>query len=192
MRRPSASVAGSDVQGRGPGRFRRAVGRHGRTATAPADALTGCEPLESLAGEYELMARRAKRDHSHVALLTCDIDAFTRINDEFGRSRGDSVLAAFAARVQQTVRASDHVYRSGGEEFVVAAYGADADGARIAAERVRDAVAAQPCSGVEVSVSIGVAIGLDPGEGHSELFAQSTAAMREAKKHGRGQIVVAG
>lgn len=189
MRRPSGPAATSNEQGHEHGRLRRAI--HRRAAATPADALTGCEPLESLAGEYAQMARRAKRDRSHVALLTCDLDAFARVNDEFGRNRGDSVLAAFAARVQQTVRASDHVYRSGGEEFVVAAFGADADGARIAAERVRDAIGASPLSGVHVTVSIGVAIGTDPGDGPSQLFAQSAAAMREAKRLGRGQVFVA-
>jgi diguanylate cyclase (GGDEF)-like protein len=191
MRRAATATEEATEQGQGSGRFARAMRRSGRGADAPTDELTGCRERASLEAEYPSMVRRASRDRSHVALLDVDIDAFKRVNDEFGRARGDSVLVAFADRVRQTVRASDQVYRWGGEKFVVAAYGADADGARIAAERVRDAIEASPIGGVRLTASIGVALGRDLGDGSTDLFRSADAALREAKSLGRGQIVVA-
>jgi diguanylate cyclase (GGDEF)-like protein len=49
----------------------------------------------------------------------CDLDHFKKINDRYGHSRGDEVLAAVSAVFAETLRAGDFAARYGGEEFLI-------------------------------------------------------------------------
>lgn len=65
--------------------------------------------------EWEL----AHRQSTPLSLMLLDIDYFKSINDNYGHGFGDTVLKAVAQKIKATVRASDMVFRYGGEEFVV-------------------------------------------------------------------------
>ena len=54
-----------------------------------------------------------------MSLALLDIDHFKSVNDRFGHDVGDLVLTTFAEVLVATVRESDVVIRTGGEEFVV-------------------------------------------------------------------------
>jgi diguanylate cyclase (GGDEF)-like protein len=54
-----------------------------------------------------------------ISLMYLDIDDFKRYNDEFGHHAGDEVLRETAELLRTCVRAGDHVFRIGGDEFVV-------------------------------------------------------------------------
>ncbi|MDN3683596.1 GGDEF domain-containing protein [Vibrio sinaloensis] len=51
-------------------------------------------------------------------LLTLDIDDFKSINDSYGHAAGDDVLKQVVERLA-TVAGQQHIYRMGGEEFVI-------------------------------------------------------------------------
>ncbi|MDQ8046180.1 MAG: GGDEF domain-containing protein [Solirubrobacteraceae bacterium] len=174
-------------------RFARGIRRPGGgdRAARSCDGLTGLLDRGSLAVEFPILVRRACHEHTHVAVLVCDIDRFRQVNCEYGRSRGDSVLVAFSARVCETLRDTENAFRWGGEQFVVAAYGHDADEARALAERLCATVAARPIAGVSLTVSVGVALGHDLRDEADALVEAATAALRQAKRGGRGRVVVA-
>ncbi|MFI5302664.1 MAG: GGDEF domain-containing protein, partial [Polyangiales bacterium] len=94
-------------------------------------------------------------------------------------------------------RKSDFVARWGGEEFVLALPQTSDAGARIAAERVRRAVAAAaypaPDGGesVRVTVSVGVA-SADAPWSIERLVGAADAAMYAAKTRGRNRVEAAG
>ncbi|WP_440877123.1 EAL domain-containing protein [Thalassotalea sp. PLHSN55] len=61
---------------------------------------------------------------SDFALIFCDIDRFKSVNDSLGHNVGDEVLKAVATRIQQALRGSDTIARSGGDEFIIVIEGA--------------------------------------------------------------------
>jgi diguanylate cyclase (GGDEF)-like protein len=70
-------------------------------------------PAGALAG-----SRRSKTPVS-AWLAVIDIDHFKRVNDGFGHLIGDEVLLLLSRLMRSTFRFHDHLYRFGGEEFVV-------------------------------------------------------------------------
>jgi diguanylate cyclase (GGDEF)-like protein len=95
------------------------------------------------------------------------------------------------------LRDGDAVYRYGGEEFVVLFAGQGLDGATVAMDRLRQAVADLALEhhdnpGGIVTVSAGVSI-LRPADGASlkEWLAAADAALYRAKEAGRNRVVAA-
>ncbi|ATC95704.1 GGDEF domain-containing protein [Pseudoalteromonas tunicata] len=62
---------------------------------------------------------RKHHDDSTSWLAMVDIDHFKKINDTYGHICGDEVLLLLAQRMSAFFRASDLVFRFGGEEFVI-------------------------------------------------------------------------
>ncbi len=122
------------------------------------------------------------------ALLCLDLDGFKAINDSFGHSTGDALLAAVAARLRASLREGDVVARLGGDEFAVLQAGGDAEAAAILAQRLVDRVS-EPFqlggSVVSVGLSIGIAIechGLAP----DDFLHAADLALYHSKASGRG------
>ena len=105
------------------------------------------------------------------------------------------MLREFAVRLASNVRAVDLPCRYGGEEFVVVMpETALADAQRIA-ERIRLHVSGSPfrvANGREilaVTISIGVAVTLGPGDTPDALLKRSDEALYEAKASGRNRVI---
>jgi diguanylate cyclase (GGDEF)-like protein len=190
------------IEARGPqevGQMLQAVERM-RVALverADRDALTGLIVRRRFDELAQAECERSRRQHTPFAVLLLDIDHFKRVNDLHGHAQGDRVLQASAAALQGAVRSIDHVARYGGEEFAVLLPGANLAAASRVAERVREAIAAATTGLVEglapVTASLGVAWRL-PGDDSSlvRLMASADAALYEAKRGGRNQVVLAG
>ena len=127
-----------------------------------------------------------------------DIDHFKEINDDYGHHVGDVSLQKVAHVLRSTVRASDHVYRYGGEEFVIVFLDCDAESGRAQAERVRLAIESTPLTGDDmqpigpVTISIGLAALPDHGTDIDSLIGLADDAMYCAKDDGRNRVVVYG
>lgn len=142
----------------------------------------------------EVVARElafSERERSPVSLLLFDLDHFKQVNDRFGHAVGDLVLKTAAERLQAAARATDQVFRWGGEEFAVLAPATSAQAATAIAERLRAGVAAQafPEAGA-VTISAGVAEHLG-GEAADHWFERVDAALYRAKEEGRDRVVTA-
>ncbi|MCW2677134.1 MAG: Diguanylate cyclase [Modestobacter sp.] len=169
---------------------------------AHTQALSSTDPLTGLANRRWLieqaprMWRQARREGQRVAALVLDLDHFKRLNDAFGHAAGDEVLRTVAVALSATVRPTDVLARTGGEELVVLGLVSDPAEARRLAERLRLAVSTS-CVEHQVTVSIGVAL-VRPGDGDVatdglwRLVDRADVAMYDAKQSGRDRVSIAG
>jgi diguanylate cyclase (GGDEF)-like protein len=144
--------------------------------------------------------RRAQRDGSPLSLVFCDIDDFKEYNDAHGHPSGDDCLARVAEAMADCLnRPADLVARYGGDEFVALLVDTDAAGARLVAERMRQAVELlgierrDAGSGRHVTVSLGIATGT-PGRTQrpEDVLRLADRALFAAKDGGRNRIVALG
>jgi diguanylate cyclase (GGDEF)-like protein len=158
------------------------------------DPLCGLPNRLLLLDRLRAALRRGERDGKQPAVLFIDIDRFKAVNDSLGHEVGDEVLRAVAGRLTTAVRPADTVSRLGGDEFVVLAEEvASLVEARVVATRLREAMA-EPLpldtGPVRVTLSIGVTVGIGPGETPEALVQRADAAMYLAKQAGRDRIEV--
>jgi len=128
-------------------------------------------------------------------VLFIDLDGFKAVNDRLGHDVGDMLLESAARRLENCLRPGDSVARLGGDEFTVLLDGVqDVEGALIVAERVLE-VLDQPFvltgKTARVSGSVGVAFSASAGADPDQLVRSADQAMYEAKRSGRGRVVVA-
>jgi diguanylate cyclase (GGDEF)-like protein len=122
------------------------------------------------------------------ALLLIDVDHFKRINDEHGHDAGDAVLKGIVSVVRSHSRASDLLFRMGGEEFVLLLPGTRDEDAMKIADEIREAIAAAPLlDGAKVTASIGVGVAA-PRDSVESWIKGTDAAMYVAKESGRNRV----
>ncbi|HUA75762.1 MAG TPA: diguanylate cyclase [Solirubrobacteraceae bacterium] len=148
------------------------------------DALTGCHNRGSI---LDMLERELEReDGASTGVIFVDLDRFKPINDKFGHSAGDELLAEVAERLRALTRRGDGVGRLGGDEFIVLLR--DIRSAEVAvrvAERVCESLSGevQLASGpVELSASVGVACSEAGTATADELVKRADAAMYRSKQ----------
>ncbi len=154
------------------------------------DRLTGAWNRMQLERIIPAEISRAERLGQPVTLVLLDIDHFKRVNDVHGHLAGDAVLKEFVARIRARMRATDSLFRWGGEEFVVLAIAVGYRGGAIMAENLRQAVEAAPFAAVgPVTASLGVAE-YTGGESAESWFDRADQALYAAKTGGRNRVHV--
>ena len=163
-------------------------------AKALVDSLTNVLNRNAYNMKIIQMMREFSQTKNYFCLLVLDIDHFKKFNDTYGHKAGDRVLKSVAASVQDSLRASDLVFRYGGEEFVVILNGTQGDNAFKLAEKIRKGVEKEYFIDKEkklkVTISLGVAC-VTEGETELELFERADKAMYVAKRKGRNRVELA-
>jgi diguanylate cyclase (GGDEF)-like protein/PAS domain S-box-containing protein len=160
------------------------------------DPLTGLYNRRFLEETLDREVRRAARSAQSLGLLMIDLDHFKKFNDTYGHDAGDAVLRETAQFLAKGIRAEDFVCRFGGEEFVVILPTADPESSQARAERLRSKmrelnVMHQGKNLGMITISMGVAAFPQHGTSPKELMAAADAALYQAKRRGRDQVVVA-
>lgn len=184
-----------------------ALASHGGTAIEAArlhettkelsqiDALTRLHNRRRLDIDLATELGRADRYDRPLAFVMIDVDHFKQFNDTFGHQRGDEVLQELARLLTTTVRASDTVYRYGGEELSILLRETDEEAARELTERLRATIErhfAQRPGLPGVTASFGLAARGHGPTAPEALIRAADAALYDAKRAGRNQVVVAG
>ena len=155
-------------------------------ARARTDSLTGALNRhaleEALASEQARVCRGAKP----AGVLFLDADRFRDVNNSYGWATGDALLVAVHDRLRSKLRASDTLYRWGGEEFVVIAPEiGDEASLSAGAERLRRLFADEPLEAgahrLPVTVSIGAAL-LESGRDVTETLEHAGSLAKRAKQ----------
>ena len=151
---------------------------------AATDPLTGLLNRRGFDERFAEELARAARHGESLALLMIDCDGLKGINDRDGHEIGDQALQYLAACVRNSKRLSDLAARFGGDEFAVVLTDVDAEGALIAAERIRESVAAGfPYSEHRLSASFGISV-YPTQRRPAELLSSADAALYRAKRDG--------
>lgn len=157
---------------------------------AERDFLTGVGNRRALERHLETyVSSDGERAESSVLLL--DIDHFKCVNDQFGHAVGDAVLVRICELIRSRTRASDKIFRYGGEEFVVIAHAANVEAARGVADDLRMRVGStEIIENYPITVSVGVA-SMEQGKPPSEWLARADQMLYLAKQSGRDAVRVA-
>jgi diguanylate cyclase (GGDEF)-like protein len=161
------------------------------------DKLTGLYNRHYLMTSLEDEIDRCQRRENRFALMMIDMDNFKSINDTYGHSFGDVMLAYLGGLMRKQIRKHDRPFRYGGEEFVVILPDTDLTIAWMVAERIRTTFEKEqfrvetkdePIKAVSRTLSIGLAKyeqGLTPGA----LLTQADDAMYKAKLQGKNRVI---
>jgi diguanylate cyclase (GGDEF)-like protein/PAS domain S-box-containing protein len=162
------------------------------TYLAYHDVLTGLANRTLLEEHLKLALARSRRTGAGVALLQLDVDNFKLVNDSLGHRSGDELICRLAARLQESVRATDLLARTGGDGFLLLLADLHDEPAGVA-ERVAGQIVAclaEPFmiadSEFQVSASIGIALAPRDARDAEALLAHADSAMYQAKEVARG------
>ncbi len=160
-------------------------------AQAETDDLTGRANLTTL--RRQTMEALRTTPVGQVALLVLDLDAFSTLNDELGRLRGDELLVLVGASLAKSVRPWDVVARIGDDEFAVLVVGSHVERSVLRIQdRVRRAISGMVLAdGVEVQVrtSAGYAINDTGSETAEDLLRNADLALSRARGSRRVEIL---
>jgi two-component system cell cycle response regulator len=160
------------------------------------EALADTDPLTGLYNRRYMNRQLAQLVLAPVALALVDIDHFKRINDRFGHEAGDNVLCRLADTLNAHAKlGQDGAFaaRIGGEEFVLALPGVDAEEACACCERVRAEVENRDwdeiAPALRVTVSVGLATHCSGGGEASVLLGRADTQLYNAKRQGRNRVL---
>jgi len=154
------------------------------------DPLTGLPNRALLLDRIEHGLAFAERAAERLGVMFLDLDRFKHVNDSLGHNVGDALLQEVARRLGQSLRQSDTVARTGGDEFVILLEHIDEPEAcaSLAKKIIASLCAPMVLGGhtLQVGASIGIACFPDDGADIVTLMKHADAAMYAAKSAGRG------
>lgn len=159
---------------------------------AGTDALTGLPNRR----EFLDFVDKVLHTDTVLSVFILDIDSFKKINDSYGHDIGDEVLQVLA-KVGTSIKNESKLFaRWGGEEFVAALPGADANLARTIADKLRQRFEQQDfehtwrLKPIPFTVSIGVVTREADERDVDALVRRADRALYRAKESGRNRVEV--
>lgn len=156
------------------------------------------DPLTNLANRRVFDERlrqhlaECDRNGQVLSLILADLDHFKQINDTYGHTAGDRVLAAVALGAKRAIRGIDLCTRYGGEELAILLPQTPMERAREVAERLRRTFESTRVEVggqvIAVTASFGVASFPTSTGRHDSLFSAADRALYEAKTAGRNCV----
>lgn len=155
------------------------------------DGLTGAGNRRALDEKILESILSFGRRKANFSLLLLDLDNFKKINDQLGHLMGDQILVSITEIIQSRIRATDTLFRYGGDEFVILANGADLATAMRLAEDIRARVENNDfIHDAKISLSLGVAQYVE-GQNSEQWLEIADQALLKAKREGRNRVLAA-
>ncbi|MAY02246.1 MAG: hypothetical protein CMQ38_04620 [Gammaproteobacteria bacterium] len=161
---------------------------------AQKDHLTGLNNRRWFLELAEQELRHCRRRQEPLSLCMVDLDHFKTVNDRFGHAVGDRVLVQIAGLCQEVLRDSDIIGRYGGEEFVLALPGTDANAAFEVAERLRLRILhftfLELPEPLQLSITAGIAEVTAEDEDPGSALERADLALYAGKARGRNTVIL--
>ena len=126
-----------------------------------------------------------------ACMLMIDIDHFKRINDTYGHTVGDEVIAAVGQAIRTCVRTHDCAGRYGGDEFAVVCSNTRPEEALAIAQRIRQSIEALRLPAL-AHLRMTTSIGMAPVKLRHRILRdwlnEADKALYRAKDGGRNQV----
>lgn len=159
---------------------------------ATRDGLTGLYNHRVFQEHLKAELDRLIRYKRAFSLVLLDIDHFKKFNDTYGHQTGDVVLRAVAQSLRSSCRATDTVFRYGGEEFCAILPETRLRDAALFARRlnaaVRNRTVATQHGNLRVTISVGVAQAGGESGAADAIVEAADKAMYHAKQTGRDRV----
>lgn len=107
---------------------------------ARTDYLTKLFNRRTFLEKVEEEEIRYLRSNFGYSIIITDVDNFKIFNDDYGHECGDDVLKIVSKTLRKTCRKQDTVARWGGEEFIILLPETDVVGAKVIANRLKEAI----------------------------------------------------
>jgi diguanylate cyclase (GGDEF)-like protein len=161
------------------------------TVLSTIDPLTGVFNRRMMNDRLASVYGIFQRSNLSTTLLIIDIDHFKMVNDTHGHYVGDEILIKLTKILSDNIRASDSLFRYGGEEFVIIAENTDIQAGLVLAEKLREVIESSIMHAqLEITVSIGSAQ-LGSGESKQQWVGRADQALLQAKRDGRNRTCMA-
>jgi len=162
---------------------------------AGRDGLTEIHNRRSFDEFLKREWQRCRRNEQPLSLAMADVDFFKPYNDNYGHAAGDRVLKEVAGTLTSILnRPADMAARYGGEEFALLFPETKPGGAKLVAERARDAVEQlgiiheySPVA-EHLTISVGVAGLVPEGEKCEGLVQAADERLYRAKEEKRNCV----
>ncbi|WP_167456018.1 cellulose biosynthesis regulator diguanylate cyclase DgcQ [Buttiauxella izardii] len=140
------------------------------------------------------LSQECKQQAQPFSVIQMDLDLFKSINDKYGHSSGDKVLAHAAAMLSDAFRQGDVAGRVGGEEFCIVLPDTSLEEATKVAERIRVRINSKELllkqgTTVRISASFGVSSAFEFDDYDFErLQSHADHRLYKAKQEGRNRV----
>jgi len=158
------------------------------------DPLTHALNRRGLDEVFRIEVSRSSRYRLPLTVVMIDLDDFKAVNDRLGHAAGDRALIHFVTTAQASLRSTELIARTGGEEFVVVFPATGVTESVDAVRRLQRELARGPFQFEGQSLAItfsGGAAAWRAGESLAQVLRRADAAMYEAKKGGKDRIMIA-
>lgn len=142
-----------------------------------------------------LCLQRDWATQGYTALAIVDLDGFKQVNDEYGHELGDRVLRTAAIAMSAADEERVHVYRWGGEEFVLGIHARSPEQAILLAQTARKAIEVRIAARIpELTRAVTASAGMTSAQGidFDSAFRTADAALLQAKRSGRDRLSLTG
>ncbi|MDH3980068.1 MAG: GGDEF domain-containing protein [Gammaproteobacteria bacterium] len=162
------------------------------TLLSQTDELTGLLNMRAFNLLLEKELASAARYREPFSILMVDVDELKKVNDRFGHTTGSRMIQTVSRTLKNSVRASDTLARFGGDEFVVLMTQTRTEQARLAAERIRSAIANMSFDvngkRIKATASIGIACFPECVEDPLDVLDKADQALYRSKQNGRNRV----
>ncbi len=156
------------------------------------DPLTGAANLRGFLERAQTEIDRSCRHRYTITVAYLDVDNFKTINDSFGHSVGDEVLARVAELISQNIRNTDILGRLGGDEFAILFSQTEHESSQGIMIRIKEILSEEMrVKGWPVTFSLGVVTFEVPPNSVDEMIKKADDLMFLAKKSGKDMLTFA-